>query len=83
MTCHSHRHGPSSAAHSSLRLTIPICEVGRAAESGTMVLLFAGEGKERVEVASCVPRIGKPQRGDLRGPKIDLQWMLNEFLDEK
>ena len=43
------------------------------AASGTMVLLFTGEGKERVEVASCVPRIGKPERWDLRGPKIDLQ----------
>jgi len=24
-----------------------------------------------------------PQRWDLRGPKIDLKWMLNEFFDEK
>jgi hypothetical protein len=59
--------------------------IGRAGTSGTgtKVLLPGGEGKERVEVASCVPRVGKPQRWDLRGPKIDLKWMLNEFLDEK
>jgi hypothetical protein len=42
-----------------------------------------GEGKESVEVASCVPRVGKPQRWDLRGPKIDPKWMLKEFVDEK
>jgi len=48
-----------------------------------MVLLADGEGKERVEVASRERREGKPQRGDLRGPKIDLKWMLNEFFDEK
>jgi hypothetical protein len=52
-------------------------------KNGTTVLLLGGEGKERVEVASCVPRVGKPQRWDLRGPKIDLKWMLNEFVDEK
>jgi hypothetical protein len=48
-----------------------------------MVLWFGGEGKERVEVASRERREGKPQRWDLRGPKIDLQRILNEFVDEK
>jgi hypothetical protein len=48
-----------------------------------MVLLPESGIDERVEVASCVPRVGKPQRWDLRGPKIDLQWILNELLDEE
>jgi hypothetical protein len=56
---------------------------GDESESGTIVLWFIGEGKGRVEVASRERREGKPQRWDLRGPKIDLQRILNEFVDEK
>jgi hypothetical protein len=38
-----------------------------------MVLLLAGEGKERVEVAYREPRLRKPQWLDLRRPKLVLK----------